>query len=173
MQALWRLSEQPESVCYIEKHDGNGFMVEEIDGDYCYACAEKKAKQLDSESGGKYHHEVYEESMPENEQFSHCSECGCALNADLIVNEFAEDGIQDVVDELRDVKTFADINGYLAWRICQLLGCNEGDSYRLFPKQMNYIGRRLTNLYKKTKGNYENTEKVKEGMPDVERQPSH
>ena len=151
MQALWKRSEQPESVCYIEKHDRKGFMVEEIDGDYCHACAEKKARQLDIEAGGKYHHEVYEESLPENEEFSHCSECGCPLNAALIVNEFAEDSIQDVADELHNVKTFADINGYLAWRIGQLLGCNEEEACGLFPKQMNYIGRRLTSLYKKQK----------------------
>jgi hypothetical protein len=54
-----------------------------------------------------------------------------------------------VAEELRDVKTFADINGYLAWRIEQLLGCNEEDACGLFPKQMSYIGGRLTSLYKK------------------------
>ena len=146
---IWEISEEPESVCYIEKHDGEGFKVEEIDGDYCHACAERKAKQLDSEAGGKYYHQVYEEAMPENEEFSHCSECGCPLDASLIVNEFAEDGIQDVVEELRTTKAFADIKGYLAWRIEQLLGCNEEESYQLFPKQMNYIARRLNHLYKK------------------------
>jgi hypothetical protein len=151
MQALWRLSEQPESVCYIEKHDREGFMVEEIDGDYCHACAEKKAMQLDSEAGGKYHYEVYEESLPENEEFSYCSECGCPLDATLIMSELAEDGIQDVVEELRTTKAFADIKGYLSWRICQLLGWNEKATYQLFPKQMNYIAGRLNHLYKKQK----------------------
>lgn len=150
-KAIWQLSETPASVCYIEKHNGEGFKVEEIDGDYCHACATKKASELDEEGGGAYYHQVYEESMPENEQFSHCSECGCLLDAALIVNEFAEDSIQDVADELRNVKTFADINGYLAWRIEQLLGCNEEDACGLFPKQMSYIGRRLTSLYKKQK----------------------
>jgi len=148
---IWLMASDPESVCYIEKHDGEGFKVEEIGGDYCHACAEKKAKQLDSEAGGKYYHQVYEESMPENEEFSYCSECGCLLDASLIVNEFAEDDIQNVVEELRTAKAFADIKGYLAWRIGQLLGCNEDKACELFPKQMNYIGRRLSNLYKKHK----------------------
>lgn len=150
-RAIWLLSEAPASVCYIEKHNGEGFKVEEIDGDYCHACATKKVSELDEEGGGAYYHQVYEESMPEDEQFSHCSECGCPLDAALIVSEFAEDSIQDVADELRGMKTFADINGYLAWRIEQLLGCNEEEACGLFPKQMNYIGRRLTSLYKKQK----------------------
>lgn len=145
------MCERPESVYFIEKHDGEGFKIEEIDGDYCYACAEKKAKQLDSESGGKYYHPIYEESLPEREHFCCCTECGCPLDASLVVNEFVEDDIQDVVDKLRSIKTFADIKGYLAWCIGQLFGCNEKESYQLFPKQMNYIGRRLTSLYKKQK----------------------
>lgn len=148
---IWQMASDPESVCYIEKHDGEGFKVKEIDGDYCHLCATIKAKEIDKEDGGAYYHQVYEETSPENEQFSHCSECGCPLNAALIVNEFAEDSIQDVADELRNVKTFADINGYLAWRIEQLLGGNEEEACGLFPKQMNYIGRRLTSLYKRQK----------------------
>lgn len=143
-------SETPESVCYIEKHDGEGFKAGEIDGDYCHACATMKARELDREDGGSHYHQVYEESMPESEYFKYCSDCGCHLNAALIMNEFAEDSVQCVVDDLHDIKAFADIRGYLAWRIEQLLGSEE-DACRLFPKQMTYIGRRLTNLYKKQK----------------------
>ena len=38
------MASDPESVCYIEKHDGEGYKVEEIDGDYCHLCATEKAK---------------------------------------------------------------------------------------------------------------------------------
>ena len=149
-KAIWQLSETPASVCYIEKHNGEGFKVEEIDGDYCHGCATKKAGELDKEDGGAYYHQVYEESMPESEGFKCCSECGCLLDATLIMNEFAEDSVQGVVDDLHDVKAFADIRGGLAWRIEQILSSEE-EACTLFPKQMTYIGRRLTNLYKKHK----------------------
>jgi len=147
---IWRMSETPESVCYIEKHNGEGFKVEEIDGDYCHACATKKAKELDKEAGGAYYHQVYEESMPEDEYFKCCAECGCRLDAALIMNELAEDSVQGVVDDLHDIKAFSDIKGDLAWRIEQILSSEE-DTCNLFPKQMTYIGRRMTNLYKKRK----------------------
>lgn len=149
-EEILHLSETPESVCYIEKHDGDGFKVEEIDGDYCHACATMKARELDKEDGGMYHHQVYQETMPETEDFKCCAECGCHLDAALIMNEFAEDSVQNVVDDLRGIKAFTDIKGDLAWRIEQILDSEE-EACELFPKQMNYIGRRLKNLYKRQK----------------------
>ena len=111
------MASDPESVCYIEKHDGEGFKVEEIDGDYCHLCATIKAKKLDKEDGGKYYHQVYEETSPENEEFRYCDECGCLLDAALIMTELAEDCVTDIVNDLRNAKSFSDIKGSLAWRI--------------------------------------------------------
>lgn len=140
----------PESVCYIEKHDGEGFKVEEIDGDYCHLCATNKARELDKEDGGKYYHQVYKETSPENEEFRYCEECGCLLDAALIMTDYAEDCITDIVNDLHNAKSFSDIKGSLAWRIDRVLD-NEDEACKLFPKQMNYIGRRLGNLYNKHK----------------------
>ena len=145
---IWRMDSAPESVCYIEKHDGEGFKVEEIDGDYCHACATQKAKELDKEDGGKYYHQVYEETSPEDDCFRHCEECGRLLNAALIVSSWNEDDFNYIVDDLKRLKTFDDIKGDLAWKIDQVLS-SEDEACELFPKQMQYIGRRLTNLYKK------------------------
>ena len=146
---IWRMASDPEAVCYIEKHDGEGFKVEEIDGDYCHLCATQKAKQLDKEAGGKYYHQVYEETSPEDDSFRYCEECGCLLNAALIVSSWNEDDFNYIVDDLKRAKTFDDINGDLAWMIDQVLS-SEDEACELFPKQMKYIARRLTNLYKKT-----------------------
>ena len=142
------MASDPEAVCYIEKHDGEGYKVEEIDGDYCHACATQKAKELDKEAGGKYYHQVYEESSPEDDCFRHCEECGCLLNSALIVSSLNEDDFNYIVDDLKRAKTFDDIKGDLAWKIDQVLS-SEDEACELFPKQMKYIGRRLTNLYKK------------------------
>ena len=146
---IWRMASDPEAVCYIEKHDGEGFKVEEIDGDYCHLCATQKAKQLDKEAGGKYYHQVYEETSPEDDSFRYCEECGCLLNAALIVSSWNEDDFNYIVDDLKRAKTFDDIKGDLAWMIDQVLS-SEDEACELFPKQMKYIARRLTNLYKKT-----------------------
>ena len=146
---IWRMASYPEAVCYIEKHDGEGFKVEEIDGDYCHLCATQKAKQLDKEAGGKYYHQVYEETSPEDDSFRYCEECGCLLNAALIVSSWNEDDFNYIVDDLKRAKTFDDIKGDLAWMIDQVLS-SEDEACELFPKQMKYIARRLTNLYKKT-----------------------
>jgi len=145
---IWHMASDPEAVCYIEKHDGEGFKVEEIDGDYCHACATQKAKELDKKDGGKYYHQVYEETSPEDDSFRYCEECGCLLNAALIVSSWNEDDFNYIVDDLKEVKTFDDIKGDLAWRIDRVLD-SEDEACELFPKQMRYIGRRLTNLYKK------------------------
>lgn len=145
-----RMASDPESVCYIETHDGEGFKVEEIGGDYCHLCATMKAKELDKEDGGKYYHQVYEETSPESEEFRRCEECGCLLDAALIMTDYAEDCITDIVYDLRNAKRFSDIKGNLAWRIDRVLD-NEDEAFELFPKQMNYICRRLSNLYKKHK----------------------
>lgn len=145
---IWQIASDPETVCYIEKHDGEGFKVEEIDGDYCHACATQKAKELDKEDGGKYYHQVYEETSPESDSFRHCEECGRLLNAALIVSSLNEDDFNYIVDDLKEAKTFDDIKGDLAWKIDQVLD-SEDEACELFPKQMKYIGRRLTNLYKK------------------------
>lgn len=145
---FWRMESAPEAVCYIEKHDGNGFMVEEIDGDFCYACATQKAKELDKEDGGKYYHQVYEESFPEDNYFRCCNECGCLLNSNLLVDDWCSEEIDYIVDDLKKTKTFDDIDESFAWRINQVL-CSEEEACEFFPKQMNYISRRLTNLYKK------------------------
>ena len=142
------MASDPEAVCYIEKHDGEGYKVEEIDGDYCHLCATQKAKQLDKEAGGKYYHQVYEETSPEDDSFRYCEECGCLLNAALIVSSWNEDDFNYIVDELKRAKTFDDIKGDLAWMIDQVLS-SEDEACELFPKQMKYIVRRLTNLYKK------------------------
>ena len=142
------MASDPETVCYIEKHDGEGFKVEEIDGDYCHACATQKAKELDKEDGGKYYHQVYEGISPEDDCFRHCEECGCLLNTALIVSSWNEDDFNHIVDDLKEAKTFDDIKGDLAWKIDQVLS-SEDEACELFPKQMRYIGRRLTNLYKK------------------------
>jgi len=147
---IWQMASDPESVCYIEKHDGDGFKVEEIDGDYCHLCATIKAKELDKEDGGKYYHQVYEETSPESEEFRYCNECGCLLDAALIMTDYAEDCVTDIADNLRNAKSFSDINGSLAWRIDRVLD-NEDEACELFPNQMKYIGRRLSNLYKKHK----------------------
>ena len=146
---IWRMASDPEAVCYIEKHDCEGFKVEEIDGDYCHLCATQKAKQLDKEAGGKYYHQVYEETSPEDDSFRYCEECGCLLNAALIVSSWNEDDFNYIVDDLKRAKTFDDIKGDLAWMIDQVLS-SEDEACELFPKQMKYIARRLTNLYKKT-----------------------
>lgn len=145
---IWRMASDPESVCYIEKCDGEGFKVEEIDGDYCHLCATEKAKELDKEDGGKYYHQVYEETSPESDSFRHCEECGCLLNAALIVSSWNEDDFNYIVDDLKQAKSFDDIKGDIAWKIDQILD-SEDEACELFPKQMRYIGRRLTNLYKK------------------------
>lgn len=145
---IWHVASDPEAVCYIEKHDGEGFKVYEIDGDYCHLCATQKAKQLDEEAGGKYYHQVYEETSPEDDSFRYCEECGCLLNAALIVSSWNEDDFNYIVDDLKRAKTFNDIKGDLAWMIDQVLS-SEDEACELFPKQMKYIGRRLTNLYKK------------------------
>lgn len=145
---IWQIASDPEAVCYIEKHDGEGFKVEEIDGDYCHACAVQKAKELDKEDGGMYYHQVYEETSPEDDSFRYCEECGCLLNAALIVSSWNEDDFNYIVDNLKEAKTFDDIKGDLAWKIDQVLD-SEDEACELFPKQMKYIGRRLTNLYKK------------------------
>lgn len=145
---IWHVASDQEAVCYIEKHDGEGVKVEEIDGDYCHLCATQKAKQLDKEAGGKYYHQVYEETSPEDDSFRYCEECGCLLNAALIVSSWNEDDFNYIVDDLKRAKTFDDIKGNLAWMIDQVLS-SEDEACELFPKQMKYIGRRLTNLYKK------------------------
>ena len=145
----WYFLHDPEAVCYIEKYDNEGFMVEEIDGDYCDGCAMKKAEQLDKECGGGVYHEVHEESSPENDHLAYCSECGCLLNASLITGEFAEDDINELVEDLHNVKQFDDVQGELAWKIWQFF-TDEDEFRKLFPKQMKYISRRLTNLYKKS-----------------------
>lgn len=147
---IWRMASDPESVCYIEKHDGEGFKVEEIDGDYCHLCATEKAMELDKENDGKYYHQVYEETSPENEEFRYCEECGCLLNAALVMTDYAEDCITDIVNDLRKTKSFSDIKENLAWRIDRVLD-NEDEAYKLFPKQMKNIARRLTHLYNKHK----------------------
>lgn len=145
---IWHMASDPESVCYIEKHDGEGYKVEEIDGDYCHLCATQKAKELDKEDSGKYYHQVYEETSPEDDCFRNCEECGCLLNAALIVSRWNEDDFNHIVDDLKRAKTFNDIKGDLAWKIDQVLD-SEDEACELFPKQMQYIGRRLANLYKK------------------------
>ena len=48
---IWRMASDPEAVHYIEKYDGEGYKVEEIDGDYCHGCAADKARELDKEDG--------------------------------------------------------------------------------------------------------------------------
>ena len=122
--------------------------MEERVGVYCHLCATEKAKELDKEDGGKYYHQVYEETSPERDSFKHCEECGCLLNAALIVSSWNEDDFNYIVDDLKQAKSFDDINGDIAWKIDQILG-SEDEACELFPKQMRYIGRRLTNLYKK------------------------
>lgn len=151
----WYYSYDPEPVYYIQRYDNEDEYDEEIDGDYCERCAEIKAKELDEECNGEYHHEVCEESMPENCYFSHCSECGCLLNADLIVSEFADEELKDVVYDLKGIKTFDEIKGELAWKLHQFL-FNEKESKALFPKEMKYISQRITDLYKKTIENENN-----------------
>ena len=145
---IWRMASDPEAVHYIGKYDGEGYKVEEIDGDYCHGCAAEKARELDKEAGGKYYHQVYEETSPEDDRFRYCEECGCLLNAALIVSSWNEDDFNYIVDDLKRAKTFDDIKGDLAWKIDQVLD-SEDEACELFPKQMKYIGRRLTNLYKK------------------------
>ena len=49
---------------------------------------------------------------------------------------------------MKQVKSFEDIKGDLAWKIDQVLE-SEDEACELFPKQMKYIARRLTSLYKK------------------------
>lgn len=145
----WFYYYDPEPVNYIQRYDLHGNYIVEIDGDYCEKCANEKAKKLDIEHKNEYVHEVCVESMPENCYFSYCEECGCLLNADLITSDFAEDDINDLVDDLKTrVKTFEDLEGKYAWKIWQFF-CSEHNFKKLFPKQMSYISRRITNLYKK------------------------
>jgi len=133
----WYFLHDPEEVCYIEKYDNEGYMIEEIDGDYCYGCAKEKAEQLDKECGGGVYHEVHKESLPENDHLAYCTDCGCLLNASLITSE------------LHNVKQFDDVQGELAWKIWQFF-TDEDEFRKLFPKQMKYISRRLNNLYNKS-----------------------
>lgn len=72
----------------------------------------------------------------------------CLLNAALIVSSWNEDDINCIVEDLKQVKSFEDIKGDLAWKIDQVLD-SEDEACELFPKQMKYIGRRLSNLYNK------------------------
>ena len=151
---IWRLASDPVSVCYIEKHDGEGFKVEEIGGDYCHLCATIKAKYLDKEDGGKYYHQVYEETSPESDHFSHCAECGCLLNAAPIVRSWNEDDINCIVEDLKQVKSFEDIKGDLAWKIDQVLD-SEAEAARKFKQHetalVRMINRNLEYLQPKIK----------------------
>lgn len=146
----WYFLYDPDAVCYIEKYDGEGYKIEEIDGDYCHGCAKEKAKELDKKCRGCVYHEVCEESSPENDHLAYCSECGCLLNASLITCELAEDDINDLVEDLHNIKQFDELQGELSWKIWQFF-TDEEEFRKLFPKQMKYISRRLTNLYKKSK----------------------
>ena len=141
-------SHDPEAVHYIEQIDGEGYKVQEIDGSYCHSCAIEKAKALDIEHDGKFVHQVYEESSPEDCYFRTCENCGCLLNSSLIASDLAEDDINDIVDELKKAKSFEDITPELGWKMAQFT-INEDDFKPIFPKQMGYIVRKLANLYKK------------------------
>jgi len=141
----------PEAVCYIEQQDNQGYKIQEIDGDYCERCAKEKAARLDKEYGGSLYHKVYEETMPESDSFSYCSECGCLLNASMIISVSCsvEEELDYIVDELHNVKQWDDITGELAWKIKQFFdGFELADDY--FHRQMTYVTRRLSNLYKKS-----------------------
>ena len=138
----------PESVCYIDEEDGEGYHVQEMDGDWCHGCATEEARRLDEECGGKYVHVVREETMPEHEGFAYCSNCGCLLDATVIVNQFAEDGINVIVEDLKKADRWGDVTGELAWKIWEFFK-SDYETKRLFPKQRTYIRRRLTNLYNK------------------------
>lgn len=144
LKALGKMEKEPEYLCYIV--DDDFCQVDDLEGDYCPRCAEVEAKRLEAESGGEEHYHVVEESSPERDYFAHCEKCGCPLYADFIVSEWNFYAIDDIADDLRQVKTFADIDGTLAWRVDQLFAVEE-KARSLFPKQMNYISRRITNLY--------------------------
>lgn len=144
----WYYSYEPEPVCYIQRYDEDEEYVGEMDGDFCERCAEIKAQEMDDDCHGKYTHRVCEETMPENCYFSHCSDCGCLLNAEIITGDLAEEDIDDLVYDLHSVKTFDELKGEISWKIFQFL-CNEKEFKELFPKQMTYISRRIINLYKK------------------------
>ena len=139
----------PEAVFYINRMDGEGFKVEEVDGDFCPACAREKARELDKECGGKYCHEVCEESAPEDNYFRHCQECGCLLNSALITDNIDEDDIDCVIEDLKDVKEWASITGNLAWRLYSILQ-DEDTVKQQYPKKTASLTRRLTTLFKKT-----------------------
>lgn len=150
----WYYSYDPEPVNYIQKYDNEDEYIEEIDGDYCEHCAEIKAKELDEECNGEFHHVVCEESMPENCHLSTCSECGCLLNAELITSDFADEDLKDVVYDLKGIKTFDELQGEFAWRLFQFL-YNEKEYKKIFPKEMRYVSTKITDLYKKTYGDVE------------------
>lgn len=142
-------SHDPEAVYYIEQIDGEGYKVQEIDGDYCYSCAVEKAKELDIVHGGIFVHQVCEESSPEDCYFRTCENCGCLLNSSLIASDYAEDDINDIVDDLKNVKAFEDITPELGWKIAQFT-IREDDFKPIFPNQMDYIDCRITKLYRKS-----------------------
>ncbi len=148
-KAITRISSNPMEVCYIVRYDGEGYKVEEIDGNYCHGCAAEKARRLDKELGGSYYHQVHEETSPEADYFECYEECGCQLNAELIMCECAEASVNGVVADITRANSFNDLKGDAAWRIEQVL-CDESEARTLFPKQMRYIDRRLANLYTKT-----------------------
>ena len=137
-----------EPVCYIEQHDDQGSKVREIDGSYCRRCANEMSHKLDEEHGGAVYHQVCEESMPENEGFSHCAECGCLLGAALILSFDAEDDLDEIITQLREAKDFSDITSEMAWRINQFL--RQSESYTRFKNKMAYVDRRLITLFKKS-----------------------
>ena len=136
----------PEEVCYINKMDGEGYKIEEIDGDYCHACATSKAKELDEECGGSCYHEVCVETMPENDHIAYCSDCGCMLNASLIVCELAEDDLDDCIEDVKKAEKWEDIAEELGWRLYCFFG-EEETAKELFPKKMATLSRRLTLLF--------------------------
>lgn len=147
----WYYSYDPEAVCYIQRYDEDDEYVGELDGDFCEGCAERKAKELDDECHGKYIHRVCTESSPENCYFSYCQECGCLLNAALYSTDLAEDDIDELVEDLRKIKAFDELKGELSWKIWQFF-YDEQKFKKWFPKQMNYLSRRIIILYKKYDG---------------------
>lgn len=137
----------PKPVCYIDKTDNQGYHIEEIDGDWCYGCAIRKANELDIEGGGSHYHEVHVESMPENDHFSYCQDCGCLLDASLVIGYGMEDDLDCIIENMKTIKRWEDITDEMGWKLYNIIG--EEESRELFPKKIAILTRKLTNLFKK------------------------
>ena len=114
-------------VFYIEKVDKEGYHIEDMDGDYCLNCIDNAVKSLKEEEP-EFDFIPRIESMVEDSCWRTCEECGQQLWQSFIKPMSPLDMkeiLDDINEELSDIKDKNQISDTLAFRIIQIVDEDE------------------------------------------------